>query len=363
MGFRFSKSFNLGGGVRLNVSKRGIGASVGVPGFRVGIGPSGSRVTAGIPGTGLSYEKRFSSRSARSSRQYQAEIRRQLREMEKLEQQRRNQLEVEEYENYIEMLKSVHKECTKPINWQKEANTPPPFEPGTMGPEEKLATQRLNEYKPSFLDRLFKKEEEKRKELEVEIAVARSKDHAALEDWKARVELAKQVLAGNPEAYAVVLANENPFDDIAEVRSSLEWMMDSKRVEVILDARSEEVVPLEEKKLNARGGVTRKKMSKSQRYDIYQDFVCSCVLRIAREFFAILPVEEVLVHVQGDFLDTTTGHEKEETILSVLFSREKFSSINFNRIDPSDCISTFPHNMKFLKTKGFQPVKQLDFNS
>lgn len=59
MGFRFRKSVSLGKGVRLNFSKSGIGLSVGVRGARWSIGPSGPRVTLGIPGTGLYYEQRL----------------------------------------------------------------------------------------------------------------------------------------------------------------------------------------------------------------------------------------------------------------------------------------------------------------
>lgn len=63
MGFRFKKSINLGGGTRLNISKSGIGASTGIKGARIGIGPKGVRKTASIPGTGISHvkESRFKS--------------------------------------------------------------------------------------------------------------------------------------------------------------------------------------------------------------------------------------------------------------------------------------------------------------
>ena len=58
MGMRFRKSINLGGGARLNLSKSGIGASVGGKGFRVTKkAGGGTRTTASIPGTGLSYQK------------------------------------------------------------------------------------------------------------------------------------------------------------------------------------------------------------------------------------------------------------------------------------------------------------------
>lgn len=57
MGFRFHKSRKILPGVRLNVSKGGPGLSLGVRGMRRSWGPSGSRTTLSIPGTGLSYIK------------------------------------------------------------------------------------------------------------------------------------------------------------------------------------------------------------------------------------------------------------------------------------------------------------------
>lgn len=56
MGFRFRKSINLGHGVRVNLSKSGIGYSVGAPGLRVTKTAKGRiRTTASVPGTGISY--------------------------------------------------------------------------------------------------------------------------------------------------------------------------------------------------------------------------------------------------------------------------------------------------------------------
>jgi hypothetical protein len=55
MGLNFRKSFKILPGTRLNVSKRGLGASFGVPGARISFGKKGVQKTVGIPGTGLSY--------------------------------------------------------------------------------------------------------------------------------------------------------------------------------------------------------------------------------------------------------------------------------------------------------------------
>lgn len=50
MGLTYRKRINLGGGVRLNLSSKGVGLSAGVPGVRYST-RSGWSVT--LPGTGL----------------------------------------------------------------------------------------------------------------------------------------------------------------------------------------------------------------------------------------------------------------------------------------------------------------------
>jgi len=68
MGFRFRKSIKVLPGVRLNLSKRGIGTSVGVKGLHVSTGPSGPRVSASIPGTGIYASKSLKGKKRSTSR-------------------------------------------------------------------------------------------------------------------------------------------------------------------------------------------------------------------------------------------------------------------------------------------------------
>lgn len=69
MGLRFRKSIKLGKGVRMNISKSGVGLSGGIKGFRVGAGPKGIRTTASIPGTGISYVKERSLKKGSRSKE------------------------------------------------------------------------------------------------------------------------------------------------------------------------------------------------------------------------------------------------------------------------------------------------------
>lgn len=68
MGFRMRKSFKVAPGVRMTMTPRGVGASVGGRAGRVSVHSSGRVTTsAGIPGTGISYVSSSGGRERRSS--------------------------------------------------------------------------------------------------------------------------------------------------------------------------------------------------------------------------------------------------------------------------------------------------------
>lgn len=59
MTWRFRKSFRVIPGVRLNVSSRGISATIGVAPLSLNIGPRGTSANVTLPGSGLSYRERL----------------------------------------------------------------------------------------------------------------------------------------------------------------------------------------------------------------------------------------------------------------------------------------------------------------
>ena len=60
MGWRFRKSIKILPGIKVNIGKDGFSSvSVGTRGAHLTMGKNGTTVSAGIPGTGLSYVKRL----------------------------------------------------------------------------------------------------------------------------------------------------------------------------------------------------------------------------------------------------------------------------------------------------------------
>lgn len=362
MGVRFRKSFKVAPGVRVNVGKKSSSISFGGKGMRYTISSSGRRTTSvGIPGTGLFYVSTSGGKSYKSNA-YRTNQR--LKSLEKAIQKEqeleRAKYEVELFENQCELVKSIHKECDDEVDWESIVSSNPPFELGEVGPKEQEATRKLKQYNPSFFDRLLKKDRKKKEELQQKIEEAREEDKKDYKAWEELVDVAKKVLEGDIDTYFHVLEEMDPLGDLAEFGSGFEFSTDeSSYMEVEFDVHSEKLIPKEEKKLTKTGKLSTRAMPKTRYYELQQDYVCSCILRIARDLFALLPLNTVYIHAYDEFLNTATGHAERKLIVSVKIERDVLNTLNFENIDCSDAMSNFECNMKFLKTKGFQQVEKI----
>ena len=284
-----------------------------------------------------------------------------MREQQKLDQLAQNRLTVEKYENYIDIIRHVHKECDETVDWDAIHNEPIPFDPHGPGPREQKAQKKLDDYTPSWWDKLFGLEKSKKLQLTTEVNNAKAEDNNDMAAWQMRHNLAQRILDGDIEAFCEVIESSNPFEDLTEYGSDFEFSTDDPRyLEVEFKVKSKTVIPENSQSLTSTGKLSTKKLSKTAYYDYTQDYVCSCSIRLARELFALLPVSTIIVHAIDDIINSANGQLEEQVILSVAFTRNKFKTINFDYIDASDCVESFQHNMKFKKTAGFMPISRLD---
>ena len=130
-------------------------------------------------------------------------------------------------------------------------------------------------------------------------------------------------------------------------------------LEIEFRVMSDQVIPENKLSLKANGDLVEKPFTKTEYYELVQDYVASTILRVARDSFALLPIQKVIIHAVDYKLNTATGNEDEITIVSVKIKRDALMTINFERIDPSDCLGGFEINEKFKKTSGFAPVDRL----
>lgn len=308
----------------------------------------------------------------RDAKRRQRDLEKQHKQFEKMQELEQAAYEVDVYENHIDIIQSTHKECSPPVDWSKIALSKKPVEPKKKSESEEEIRLISESYKPGLIDRLFKREEKKRKLFSQKIAEAIESDEAhyksiisswksKTEEWKESVEIAKALLEGKAEAKIEAIENLKPFSEISNLGSSLSISVyDNGILEATINVHGTDIVPSESKSLLKGGKLSVKNMPKGKFNEIYQDYVCSCVLRVGNELFSTIPDNLVLVTAVDKLLNSQTGHLEEAPILSVAVSRSTIKSLNLESIDPSDSMNNFKHNMLFKKTKGFDRVERID---
>jgi hypothetical protein len=279
--------------------------------------------------------------------------------------------EVAEFDSYLEVLVSVHRDCADVWDWQALSTAPAPSPPIHSKTREAAARQALASYSPGFFERLFGKAKRRRVELASDIEnackaesqeyeQARVAHHQSATLWHLQREIAQGVLRRDTATYRRALEHADPFSELLafNTRVTLETI-EPDLVALVCYLEDEELVPKEELKLTAAGKVSTKDMPTARFWALQQDYVCSCALRAARETLAALPVSRVIVNVQATRMDTSTGHMGPVTLLAIHFERPALQRLNMEAIDPSDSLRNFQHRMKFKKSSGFEPVERI----
>jgi hypothetical protein len=265
-----------------------------------------------------------------------------------------------QYNEYIEILKSLHKHSSEPIDWNNVKKTPPPLEKAADNKKEKQARQRLLSYSPSLLDKLFNNKEKRLKDLTTALDKAIITDKAdyeqylsdyqlAVTDWEYRQKIAAGVLAKDPDAYAAAIDYFKPFTEIKALGADVTVRYESTSISITLLVNPPEIIPTYHLMQISNGKVSKKEIPLSKFNELYKDYVCSCVLRLAREAYAYLPIELVYVHVVAADL----------TILSVAIPQQTLHKIRFESVDPADSMRHFTHQMQFSKSGGFGAVERV----
>ncbi|HEY9078414.1 hypothetical protein [Magnetovibrio sp.] len=309
----------------------------------------------------------MSREAERNQKRRQREAERYHRELDKMEALEQAQVEVDEYHRYIKEVVSLHEESSKIFDWA--AFTDEPFlKPIKTTDSESLARQKWEGYTPGFFVKLFGLAEKRKNVLFARIVEGQEEDQRRYQaqcdeykDWEETKILADKVLRGLPEAYIEAIERVNPYSEVVGLGSHVTVnCTENGDVYVRVKVHGDDIIPNVVKSLLKSGKLSIKKMPKGQFYEYYQDYVCGCALRVARETLALLPVDEVYVTAEDNLLNTATGHVEEQPILSVRVPRLTCEQLNFEALDPSDAMSNFVHNMDFKKTKGFSPVAALE---
>lgn len=288
---------------------------------------------------------------------------------EKKEQQNRAKEDVCLFEDYVNSLITLHKRVPAEINWLNISTSSEPEPPCMQYKKKKAAIEAFESFKPTFMQKILKRANKIRHELQQKIVLAEEKDKqhyqqsldkfkTQLSAWKYDVELSKRVLNFDQTCFKEIIDSKGTFQSFCS-RATLAFDHGNK-LTVSIYINGQDVVPTESKSLLKSGKVSIKSLPKTKYHELYQDYVCSMAFRVSREIFALLPIDNVIVTIFDVMLDQSTGHLDDQPILSLLVIKETLGKLNLNSIDPSDALINFKHNMSFKRTAGFSKVDVLE---
>ncbi|HEU6438545.1 MAG TPA: hypothetical protein VE028_13945 [Nitratidesulfovibrio sp.] len=314
-------------------------------------------------------------RIERENKRREREAARWFKEQQKLDAIEEAKTAAVSWEKYVETIKSLHKDCTDPIDWDEVINTPAPEEPVYDTPHETEIIYKIENFRPSFLDRLlfdriFSSSEKKKKRLESLREQARQRDH---ENYQAEINDFKEKKAEWTTLHAMASGVKNK--DIGEYKNAIKFFdpfsslnLLGQRIDIIfhknivdmdIHAHSSDVIPDFTLSLTSTGKLSRKSMAKGAFNELYQDHICSSILRAAREIFNYLPVNYTRITAISKLLNTKTGHIEDHPIVSSLIPASTLDRLNLDMIDPSSSMDNFKTNMQFKRNDGFRPTERI----
>lgn len=400
MGMRFRKSIKIAPGIRLSATQRGLGVRVGGRGGGISFSPSGTRVSAGIPGTGLSWSERISSgNSARPRTRASSSTKAGVSQQEKIELQLQIVLddatgEVQLLDGNTEqplnpsMLKAVKQQqgeairnrlevMVQNINETREslavlhadmqAPIAQPFIP-TPFAEVRPADSHLPVRK--FLHLIWPPAERRRQQA---IELLKTNHHAAVHKW----EIARKQYDEDQES-AKLQHVRGQQGDLASMEALLEkalsevdwpyetlvaWeFVSAHRLMIDIDFPEIEMLPARRATLAARGlKVNIRKLAARDLNELYARHVSSIGVKLAGVCFQkMTTIQEITLSGYSQRLDRSTGHERDDYLYSVRLTRDQWQLLNFEApgdIDAFDCLGRFEIQRKVLASWVMKPIE------
>jgi hypothetical protein len=400
MAIRFRRSVKILPGVRMNFSGSGVGLSVGVPGARVTVGPTGVYRHLSVPGTGIYSRQRVrldgggagGGRGARGggaggggTQSFDGipalyyRISTEDPTLALLDEHTQEPLAPAAARwvrsNYGHLLQQALEESAEEFNAALEAmegihrNTPAP-EPAaqfSMTPYEPQRPEPPVEQEVRGLGRLIPGARQRQQDAHARAMAIWQEAHEAWErDARAHVEAeaplqrAFMMRDRDEEAASTVLSYR--FGGVTWPRETLlDWDLKGSTLFLDVDLPLQDTVPKRRYRVLQRGlrlGVTE--LSDTQVRKAYMQYVHGALFRAVGEAFHALPaLGTVVVSGFTQEADPATGAEQDTFLLSARVDRGAWRGVRFDaldQVDPVAALASHPHRRDMTRTGIFRGI-------
>lgn len=244
----------------------------------------------------------------------------------------------EDYQNYLDQIRSFHLIGGPRMDWMEIRNRKAPYDPGK---EIGSAEEALMEKKPDATD--------------AQLAQARREDCIEYRSYEELRMIHDALYDGKIETYLELITLMHPYDALIPWGMYLSCGTDPNGCfEVRCNMGEENLLPVVEQNFTPTGKLSKKKLTKTARMELWKEIAASVVLFIAKRTFELLPLGEMTVVLVN----------QNESGAAQVYLRARVSRGEIMGKDPghADLLATLDGfrncTMKFQKTAGFQPIER-----
>lgn len=273
-----------------------------------------------------------------------------------------------EYDAMIDALTGAHRIALTRRDWLTKATAPPVLIPDRRNDAELHAAAELENYSPGWFTRVLKREERARQALTDAIDAARARDDAehaaavqAAEAENLRIAQAQRIVERDPEAMVQALEDHSALGDLPFSVEGLDTLFIDGRVVAFVDGLDLEDMPEESISLLKSGKASVKALPVGKRHELHRDAICSAAVRVAIEFLAALPIEEVEVVMLTDILDRGSGHINAQPVLHLRVALQALGTLNLQRAEAAALVDRLGGHLDWTKRDGFRAINAAAF--
>lgn len=273
-----------------------------------------------------------------------------------------------QYEEIVEALTGAHRMPLSRVDWLTAATAPEQGAPDRRSDAEDAAAARLAGYVPGWFARTLGRDRTARERLGNEVVASRARDDAghaaaiaAAGARNAEIATARRVVDRDPDAMVAALDERSSLGSLPFSVEGVDMRLLDGRTIAIVDGLDLEDMPQETVTLLKSGKASVKDLAVGKRLEMHRDAICSAAIRVAMEFLAVLPIDEVEVLMLTDILDRGTGHIQSLPVLHLRATAQALGALNLPRTQAVAVVERLGAHMDWSKRDGFRPVNAASF--
>jgi len=267
----------------------------------------------------------------------------------------------------LEKLTGAHRSAYRKLDWRPLARGVPVQLPIRTHEREKAARHLLTAYEPSWQDRMFADEADRRRELNNKVLEAAHADEVAFvqafqaaQSHNADILLARRMLELDAAAIKDAVAAKTRLAEVRDCLNSIGLVeVGNGRLIALVDVIPLADVPYEQMVGDDRRTARRELIPESQRRQIHLAAVCAAALRVGADLVGILPVDAIEVVAECEMATVIGARPTPEPILQLLMTSKALGDLAWMKEDAITLATSINARLDWSLENGFAPIRPI----